>query len=199
MNFEVIVVDDGSRDRTAQIVAELAAGQPRVRLVRHEVNRGYGQALRSGFDAAQGELVFFMDSDGQFVFSEIEKLFARVDEFDAVLGYRIHRQDSLMRKLNAFGWNTLVTLLFGLKVRDIDCAFKLYHREVIQGFSLTSGGALINAEMLARAKRKGYRLTQVGVTHRPRLTGKQTGANLRVILRAFAELFRLYGRIKRGE
>ena len=198
-SFEVVVVDDGSRDGTGRIVQELASREPRVRLVQHKVNQGYGQALRSGFDAARGELIFFMDSDGQFVFAEIAKLFAQIDRYDGVLGYRMHRQDSLMRRLNAFGWNSLTKLLFGLGVRDIDCAFKLYRREAVKEAKLASGGALINAEMLARAKRKGCRFTQVGVTHRPRRAGEQTGANLRVILRAFRELFRLYSRIRRGE
>ncbi|MGE5551471.1 MAG: glycosyltransferase family 2 protein [Bacteroidota bacterium] len=198
-DFEIIAVDDGSRDQTGRIVQELSAVHPEVRLVQHEVNRGYGGALRSGFAAARGEFIFFMDSDGQFVFPEIEKLLAKIEQYDAVLGYRLDRQDSFMRKLNAFGWNTLTKLLFGLSVRDIDCAFKLYRRELIADMPLSSGGALINAEMLARAKRKGFRFAQVGVTHRPRIAGKQTGANLRVIIKAFAELFRLYSRIKRGE
>jgi len=125
-DFEVIVVNDGSKDRTRSIVEEIAASDQHVRLINHTVNQGYGAALVSGFEAITKDLVFFMDSDGQFDIADLERFFAFIDEYDAVLGYRIDRQDTWVRKLNAWGWKMLVRLVFGLRVRDIDFAFKLY-------------------------------------------------------------------------
>lgn len=188
-DFEVIVVDDGSTDRTGAIVAAIANNDSRVRLITHPVNRGYGAALVSGFEAVTREFAFFMDSDGQFDIRDIRQIFPFVDEYDAVLGYRIDRQDTWMRKLNAWGWKMLVTLLLGVHVKDVDCAFKLYRAEFLHLHSFETRGAMINAEMLYKLKRDGYTFKQVGVHHLPRLAGKATGANPKVILRAFRELF----------
>jgi len=123
-----------------------------------------------------------------------------IEQYDIVSCYRLNRQDNLIRKINGWGWTKVVCLLFGMKIRDIDCAFKLYKREIFDKINLVSAGALIDAEILARAVRKGYTVTQRPVHHYPRRAGKQTGANLRVILRAFKELFKLHSQIrKEGE
>ena len=119
-----------------------------------------------------------------------------IKQYDIVSCYRLNRQDTFIRKLNGWCWTKLVCLLFGMKIRDIDCAFKLYKREIFDNIKLSSTGALIDTEILARAIRKGYSLTQTGVHHYPRIAGKQTGAKLTVILRAFKELFKLYGQIR---
>ena len=197
-DFEVIIVDDGSSDGTGQIADEIAGRDGRVKVVHHEGNLGYGAALQSGFKAATKELVFYTDGDGQFDINEMPSLLALMERYDIVSCYRLNRRDSLIRKINGWCWTRLVCLTFGLKIRDIDCAFKLYKREIFDKIELLSIGALINAEILARAARKGYRITQKGVHHYPRTTGKQTGANLRVILRAFKELFKLQRRIRSG-
>ena len=196
--FEVIIVDDGSSDGTGQIADEIAGRDGRVKVVHHEGNLGYGAALQSGFKAATKEFVFYTDGDGQFDINEMPSLLALMERYDIVSCYRLNRRDSLIRKINGWCWTRLVCLTFGLKIRDIDCAFKLYKREIFDKIELLSTGALINAEILARAARKGYRITQKGVHHYPRTTGKQTGANLRVILRAFKELFKLQRRIRSG-
>ena len=122
-----------------------------------------------------------------------------MEHYDIVSCYRLNRQDSLIRKINGWCWTKLVCMLFGLKIRDIDCAFKLYKRRIFEDINLSSRGALIDTEVLARASRKGCRITQKGVHHYPRTAGSQTGADLRVILRAFKELFKLYGQIRRGD
>jgi len=197
-DFEVIIVDDGSSDGTGQIADEIAGRDGRVKVVHHEGNLGYGAALQSGFKAATKEFVFYTDGDGQFDINEMPSLLALMERYDIVSCYRLNRRDSLIRKINGWCWTRLVCLTFGLKIRDIDCAFKLYKREIFDKIELLSTGALINAEILARAARKGYRITQKGVHHYPRTTGKQTGANLRVILRAFKELFKLQRRIRSG-
>lgn len=188
-DFEVIVVNDGSKDQTRTILEEIATEEPRVRVIDHEVNRGYGAALVSGFEAASKDLVFFMDSDGQFDICDLERFFPLVGQFDAVLGYRIHRQDTWLRKLNAWGWKTLVQSVFKLRVRDIDCAFKLYKATFFQQNRLETRGAMINTEMLYKFTREGYTYTEVGVHHLPRRGGRATGAKLSVITRAFRELF----------
>src|SRR2546421_568298 len=188
-DFEVIVVNDGSKDRTRSIVEEIAASDQHVRLINHPVNQGYGAALVSGFEAITKDLVFFMDSDGQFDIADLERFFAFIDEYDAVLGYRIDRQDTWVRKLNAWGWKMLVRLVFGLRVRDIDCAFKLYPGKFFHEHRLETRGAMINAEILYKFTRAGYTYTQLGVRHLPRHGGRATGAKPAVIARAFREMF----------
>jgi glycosyltransferase involved in cell wall biosynthesis len=198
-DFEVIIVDDGSVDRTGRIADEIAARNSRVKVVHHRTNLGYGAALQSGFRAATKEIVFYTDGDGQFDLNEMPALLPLIKQYDIVCGYRLNRQDNLLRKINGWCWTKLVCLLFGMKVRDIDCAFKLYKREIFDNIKLSSTGALISAEILARAIRRGYSLTQKGVHHYPRTAGAQTGAKLRVIVRAFKELLKLRRRILSGD
>ncbi len=194
-DFEVIIVNDGSSDSTGQIAEEIAGQKDRVKVVHHRTNLGYGAALQSGFKAATKELVFYTDGDGQFDINEMPPLLRLMEQYDIVSCYRLNRQDNLVRKINGWCWTKLVCLLFGMKIRDIDCAFKLYKREIFDNIKVVSTGALIDAEILARAVRKGYRVTQQGIHHYPRTAGAQTGANLRVILRAFKELLRLRSQI----
>lgn len=197
-DFEVIIVDDGSSDATATIADELARQDSTVKVVHHPDNLGYGAALQSGFKAATKELVFYTDGDGQFDINEMPPLLPLTEKYDIVSCYRLNRRDPLLRRINGWCWTKLVCLLFKMRIRDIDCAFKVYKREIFDNIELSSTGALIDAEILARAVRKGYRVTQKGVHHYPRKAGAQTGANLRVILRAFKELFRLYKNIQRA-
>lgn len=197
VDFEVIIVDDGSCDATGQIADEIASRDNRVKVVHHQTNLGYGAALQSGFKAATKELVFYTDGDGQFDINEMPPLLPLTKQYDIVSCYRLNRRDNLIRKINGWGWTKLVCLLFGMKIRDIDCAFKLYKREIFDNIKLSSAGALIDTEILARAIGKGYTITQKGVRHYPRAAGAQTGANLKVILRAFKELFKLHRQIRR--
>jgi len=194
-DFDVIIVDDGSSDDTGRIADEIAGQNDRVKVVHHRTNLGYGAALQSGFKAATKELVFYTDGDGQFDINEMPPLLRMMEQYDIVSCYRLNRQDNLIRKINGWCWTKLICLLFGMKIRDIDCAFKLYKREIFDNIKVVSTGALIDAEILARAVRKGYRVTQQGIHHYPRTAGAQTGANLRVILRAFKELLRLRSQI----
>ena len=188
-DFEVIVVNDGSKDNTQAIVEAIAQSDPHVRLLNHSINRGYGAALVTGFEAVTRDLAFFTDSDGQFDPHDLAPFFQLIEEHDAVLGYRLDRQDTWMRKLNAWGWKLLVTSIFGIRVRDVDCAFKLFHAEFFRTNQLETRGAMINAEILYRLKRSGGTYTQLGVRHLPRTSGKATGAKVSVILRALREMF----------
>jgi glycosyltransferase involved in cell wall biosynthesis len=196
IDFEIIIVNDGSRDRTGEIADSLVAKGKHIKVVHHSINRGYGAALQSGFAAASKEYVFYTDGDGQFDIKELPLLFKYMADYDIATGYRINRQDNLIRKINAFCWTTMVNLLFGMRIKDIDCAFKLYKRRIFDDIKMESTGALINTEIFARARRKGYKIFQLGVHHYPRTAGRQTGAKLKVILRAFKELFALYKQIK---
>jgi hypothetical protein len=190
--FEVVVVDDGSRDGTGEAVARYGRHEPRVRLACHPANRGYGAAVSTGLRAAEGDLIAFTDSDGQFSLLDVPQLLTHLDGNDAVIGYRYHRADPWLRLLNAWCWNRLIRAVLGVRVRDLDCAFKLFRREVIDGLELTSTGAAINAEILAQCVRRGLKIFETPVMHYPRCRGTPTGAALRVIYRAFHELPRLY-------
>ncbi|MGA2679816.1 MAG: glycosyltransferase family 2 protein [Sedimentisphaerales bacterium] len=198
-DYEIILVNDGSADQTGARADAIAAGNNRVRVVHHPQNMGYGAALQSGIRAAKKELIFFTDGDGQFDIGEIKLLLPLIAQNDIVCGYRLDRKDPFVRKLNGWMWTRLVNLLFGMNIRDIDCAFKLFRAEIFEDMRMSSEGALISAEILARATRRGFRIAEVGVHHYPRKAGKQTGAKLTVILRAFKELFKLYNRIRKGQ
>ena len=195
VDHEVIVVDDGSVDATAAIVRDLARDDERIRLVQHDSNRGYGEALRTGFLAASMDLVFFTDADNQFDLDELEGFLHLIDRVDVVAGFRVNRQDPPMRRVFAKGWNYLVRLLFYVPVRDIDCAFKLFRREVLQDLHIESVGAMVNTELMVKLGRSGRSVVEVGVTHLPRTAGRARGAHPRVILRAFVELVRMYGHL----
>jgi len=197
VDYEIILVNDGSADRTGEIARELAQCVPNFRLVEHYPNRGYGGALKAGFAAATKELIAFVPADNQFDFGEISLLLERIDEADIVSGYRAERQDAFVRRLNAWGWNTVVRLLFGHLCRDIDCGFKLFRREILEHVTIVSDGAMVDTEFLAGAKARGYRITDVPVTHLPRVIGEATGANLKVILKAFRDLARFRLRLSR--
>jgi putative flippase GtrA len=195
--FELILVNDGSTDATGAILAAFTA-DARVRVVTHERNQGYGAALADGFAAASKTLTFFMDSDGQFDIGDLARLLPFMGEYDAVIGYRRARQDTWLRKLNAWGWKMLVRMVLGARARDIDCAFKLLRTDFLQRYPLETRGAMINAELLYKLRRAGCSCYEVGVQHYPRRGGRATGANLRVIARAFRELF-FYARKWRRE
>lgn len=194
-DYELIIIDDGSTDRTAQLAYNLQDNNPRIRLIRHPTNLGYGAALRSGFAGATKDLVFFCDADGQFDLRDLPVFIDAIADCDVVCGYRLRRSDSLIRRFNGWCWTRLVCYVFGFQIKDVDCGFKLFRRQAIQAMELLSSGALISAEILARCHLAGLRIKQLPVRHYPRKAGRQTGANPRVVLRAFIELCRLRRRI----
>jgi glycosyltransferase involved in cell wall biosynthesis len=197
--FEIIVVDDGSRDGTAAVLEGLKPIQPNLRVVRHPVNRGYGAALRSGFAAARYPWVFLEDADNQFDPADVAALLARAADADIVAGYRKQRRDPLPRRLNAWAFFTLVTILFGRLAKDVNCAFKLMRRDLLERMDLHSEGALINTEVFVRARQLQARVVEVPIQHYPRTSGRQTGANLRVIVRAFSELLAFKAEMRKLE
>lgn len=194
-DLEIIVVDDGSRDRTREIVEGIAASDPRVKLVHHAVNRGYGGALISGFRATAGDHVMFMDADRQFDIADLAFLSPFVETFDMVAGFRKERHDPFHRRVNAEIFNVAVRVLFGVHLRDIDCAFKVFRGDLIRSMDLSAPGALINTEIQAKARRQGATLQQVGVHHYPRVAGTATGGSWRVIARAMWETVALWWRM----
>jgi glycosyltransferase involved in cell wall biosynthesis len=196
--YEVIVVNDGSLDRTGAIADRLAAANPCIRVVHHPANRGYGAALRSGFAAATYPLVVLADGDNQFDLGELSVLLRALGPFDIVNGYRITRNDPAVRRVYAFLYNRLARFLFNIPVRDVNCGFKVYRRHLLERLlpQLRSTGALINVEMLARARKLGATVTEVGVHHYPREAGRPTGGNPRVIIRAFRELLELWRELR---
>jgi glycosyltransferase involved in cell wall biosynthesis len=193
-SIEVLAIDDGSTDNTPALADALAAADPRVR-VHHQPNRGYGGAIKAGFAEARGELICFSDGDLQFDLREMSRLLDRLaDErkpVEAVIGFRIKRRDPFHRIFIAKTYNAIVSVAFGLRVRDIDCAMKLFRREVFEGLRLDAEGPFLSAELLIKLRARGVRMAQVGVNHFPRAAGQNTGASFGKILRTFRDLAKL--------
>lgn len=196
--LEITVVDDGSSDRTGAIADELATKDPRVRVIHHGTRRGYGGAVRSGLQAATKPWVFFTDGDRQFALEDLALLIAASDGADAVVGFRRKRADPARRLFVAWVYNHLISALFGGGWRDVDCAFKLFRREVFDRVPLErihSNGAFFSPELLITLRRAGIRVRQVGVRHFPRTAHEPKGASPRVIMRAIRDLLRLRARL----
>ena len=200
-DFEIIVVDDGSKDDTAGVTRRLMETEPHLRLVQHPVNKGFGAAVLTGFTSATKDWILYSDADRQFVLAELANFVPFTAQADLIAGYRAPRRDPFLRVLYGKGWSMLCTLFFGYTVRDVDCGFKLLRRKIIDQLAdkIDSRGATFSIEWLVRAKRAGFRFVELPVTHRPRVAGSQSGARLSVITRAFRELFRLRLQLWRGE
>jgi glycosyltransferase involved in cell wall biosynthesis len=196
LEWEIIIVNDGSSDNTNKICDRLANADSRVRVIHHATNRGYGAALKSGIISARHQLIFFTDSDGQFSFRELPKFIEYAKQFDIVAGYRAKRHDPPHRLINALGWKLLVRILLGIQIRDIDCAYKVFRREVFERIQIRSVGAMVNTEILAQAEKFGMRLKEVEVSHFPRRFGRPTGAKIGVIFKALRELVKLWCKLR---
>jgi glycosyltransferase involved in cell wall biosynthesis len=209
--FEIVIVNDGSKDDTGRVADQLVAAHPDVvRVVHHPTNLGYGAALRSGFRAARYELLCFTDGDRQFHVADLGRLterLAQADSPDVVVGFRIKRADPIVRTVYARCYRFANRVWFGLKVRDVDCACKLFRREALEGIRVESGGAFFSAELLIKLRAKGASIAEVGVPHFPRTAGSPTGAKPSVIWRAVKDFWSLRLRLwanraramKRGE
>lgn len=198
-NYEIIVIDDGSKDKTAEIVKKLIGQNKKIKLIRHEKNKGYGSALVSGIYASKYEWIVFTDSDGQFDFSEIVRFIDLQKETnsDLVIGFYKNRYVSFSRKLNTFFWQLFIRILFGLRVKSIDCGFKMINKKVIDKIPKLESrrGAFISTELLVKTIKKGFKISELPVTHYSRINGNATGANIKVILESFRDAFRLKRKI----
>lgn len=193
--WEIIIVNDGSKDKTGKIADRLAGVNPNISVIHHNPNRGYGGAFKSGLYAARYPWISFTDADGQFDFSEIENFITKQKETNAdlVVGYYKKRQVKKSVIITSKMWEILVYVMFGLHVRDVDCGFKLIRKEVVDKIPRLESerGAFISSELLLKAKKAGAKIVEIPVTHYPRAGGKPTGRNLDVILQSFVDLFRL--------
>lgn len=192
-DYEIIVVDDGSTDQTSEIIEKISETDPHLKLVHHTTNRGYGAAVKTGLAACKKDWIFFTDSDGQFHYDELSNFVKATKSFDLIMGYRKKRMDPFHRVFVAQVllkiWNYV---LFGLTVRDVDCAYKLFSRQVRDSIELKTESAITVSEFIIKAHVNKFRIKQLPVTHYPRRFGEQTGGNWRVIVRAAFESFRLY-------
>ncbi len=200
--WEIIVVNDGSTDRTGEIVEELIKKEPRIRMITHSPNRGYGSTIKSGVYNSKYKLIAFTDADGQFDFSEITKFIETQKKTgaDLVIGYYLKRAVPFYRILiSKILWELPVFLLFGLRVRDIDCGFKLIKKEVVDKIHKLEAerGPFISTELLVQAKKEGFKINQIGVHHYPREAGQATGITLKVALSGYVDLLRFYRKLKK--
>ena len=198
--WEIILINDGSKDNTGKVLDQIQKKYPKqIKIITHNPNRGYGAALKSGFYNAQYQWIAFTDSDGQFDFSEITKFVDKQNQTqaDLVIGYYLSRQVSKSTIITSKIWELIVLILFGLKVTDIECAFKLINKKVINTIPKLEAerGAFISSELLIKAKKAGFKIAELGVHHYPRVEGKATGRNIKVILKSFSDLFRLWFKI----
>lgn len=198
LKYEVIIVNDGSSDKTGEVAHRLADKNPDIKVIDHPKNLGYGEALKSGFYNARFDTIVYTDGDGQFDFSEVTEFLEKIKENDLVIGYRIKRQDSFIRRLFGKGWKLTLLTFFRVTLKDVDCGFKMVKREVLEKIPHleSSRGAMINAELVIKAKKAGFKIGQVGVTHYPRISGKPTGANVKVIIKSYLDLVRLWWKLK---
>ena len=190
-SYEILVVDDGSADRTRAIAAAASFCDARIRVLAHDENRGYGAALRTGIAAARCDWTLLTDADLQFDLTELTRFVAPAADHDLVVGFRLARMDPPIRRVNAYAWNRLVDRVFDLDVRDVDCAFKLVRTELAKRLRLTADGAMISTELVARARLAGASIAEFGVHHRPRVAGRQSGGDPAVVVGAFRELRRI--------
>jgi len=195
-SWDLVLVDDGSRDDTAALVDRLAATREGVRVVRHPTNRGYGAAVRSGIAAARGEWVFFTDGDGQFDPAILPDVVQTLGDADAVVGWRATRADTWRRRAFTRSWNALVRRLLGVPVRDVNCAVKLFRRRLVDDGALRADGGAISAELLAHLVRQRARVVELPVPHLPRRAGRASGGSPRVALKAFTELAAVWWRFR---
>lgn len=193
IDYEIIVVNDGSTDATGAIAEQIAESNPRLQVLHHSRNLGYGAALRTGFDHTSKDYIFLMDSDGQFDIQDMDRLLAKLsDQCQIIIGYRYKRADPIIRYINAKMYHIFIWLVLGLKFKDMDCAFKLFPRSYYRAVRpIKSNGALFSAELLYKFTHTGFQLMEVPVRHFPRRFGQQSGAKLSVILRMFWECWLL--------
>jgi glycosyltransferase involved in cell wall biosynthesis len=193
INYEILVVNDGSSDQTAAVVSELTRKNKRISLISHPRNRGYGGALKTGMKESAFDWICYADSDGQFNFQELQYFLKFINQYDMVIGYRKKRSDSQIRHLLAKALQIGDWLLFGVWFKDIDCGFKLFKKKVVQTvFPLVTESAITESEFMIKAKRAGFKIKEVGVTHLAREKGIQTGAQLKVVSKAIREAFKLF-------
>jgi len=191
--WEMIMIDDGSSDKTVEIAQKLAKTNSELRLITHKPNRGYGAALKEGLTNAKYELIVFTDGDGQFDFSEVIRFIEKIDKADMVIGYREKRRDQPFRHFLMILLKVWDFIFFGFYFRDIDCGFKMFKKEALKKIMpLKSEGAMITTEILAKAKKANLKIEQVRVNHYPRIYGDQSGGNTRVIVRAIKESLSLW-------
>jgi len=198
--WEVLVINDGSKDATGKVIDLLAKKHKNVVAIHHEKNRGYGGAFKSGLFGSKYKWITFTDSDGQFDFSEITNFIEKQRETNAdlVIGYYKERQVSKLKILTSKMWEICVFLFFGLKVHDIDCGFKLISKDVVDSVKKLESerGAFISSEFLIKARKKGFKIVEIPVTHYPRLEGQGTGRDIKVIINSFIDLFKLWLKLK---
>ncbi|MEP7145555.1 MAG: glycosyltransferase family 2 protein [bacterium] len=188
-DYEVIIIEDGSPDRTGEVADELAVKYDKVRVIHHKKNMGYGATLKDGFLSAKLDYVFYTDGDNQFEMEDLKKLVALLPFSDIIVGYRKHKQYSLYRKFTSLCYNYLLRLLFDIHYWDIDCAFKIFPTKLFKEINIDSVDAFIDAEIMLKAKEKGFTTTEIGVMHLPRVDGISTGARPSVIFNTIKEIF----------
>ena len=197
--WEIIIVDDGSKDKTGEVALQIKKQYPNIKIITHHPNRGYGAAVKSGLYNSKYKWIAFTDSDGQFDFSEIENFIKtqQTTSADIVIGYYLSRKVPPLVIFTSKIWELIIFVLFGLRVKDIDCGFKFLSKKVVDTIPRLEAerGAFISSEFLIKAKKAGFKITEIGVHHYPRIEGQATGRQLKVIIKSFTDLVKLWYKI----
>ena len=190
--YEIILIEDGSPDNTDTIVDNLASKHDHVKAIHHTKNLGYGKTLKEGFLSAKHDWIFYSDGDNQFLISELSKLIVHAKKKTIVIGHRDKKQYQPLRKINSYYYNLLITKLFKLQIKDVNCAFKLIPKELIDSISITSKQGFIDGEIIIKALSLGYDIVEIEVTHLPRKNGEASGGRINVIVETFIETLRYW-------
>ncbi len=194
-SLEIIIIDDKSPDRTGEIADNLAKQYNFIRVIHHEENMGCGASIKTGFKEAKNDLIFYTDSDNQFEISDIHKLLPYLDEYDIVVGVRQPRADSIFRKIQSRVYNYLVNSLYNVNFKDVNCSFKIFKKCLIEDIELKSKSTFIDAEMMIKCVRKGLKVKEVEISHKPRTSGHATGSSIITILKALFEIIEFRGKL----
>jgi len=198
--YLITIIEDGSPDRTGEVADKLAGKYENVKVIHHKSNKGYGEALKTGFtnpDRSDYDFIIYTDGDGQFNLEELKKVMPLLEKYDAVIGYRRNRVENLQRKFQSWVYNFFTKMISGLKYKDFNCSFKIFKREVVERIDIEFPTVFIDAELIIKTELSGYKIFEIGVTHYPRITSTGSGAMLSLVWGTIKSMWQFHKKYKK--